>query len=141
MKNISVFLFIVMFGFLSVSKAQDKPKATVSPSKIEVIYFHATNRCPTCMAVESNARKAITDNFKNELTNGKIKFTSINIDDKINKALVEKYEIAFSSLLIIKKTGLKESKTDFTDIGFQYARTDPTKYADLLKAEIRKNLL
>ena len=141
MKKISILLLIVLFGCITVSQAQNKTKTAASGAKIEILYFHATNRCPTCLAVENNAKKTIEEFFKAELKNGTIKFTSLNIDDKANKALVEKYEVAFSTLLIIRKVGVKETKTDFTDTGFQYARNNPEKYAELLKAEIRKNLI
>ena len=141
MKNLSILLLIIMLGSISCIQAQDKTKTASSGAKIEILYFHATNRCPTCLAVENNAKKTIEENFKTELKNGTIKFTSINIDDKANKALVEKYQVAFSTLLIIKKTGTKEVKTDFTDTGFQYARNNPEKYAELLKAELKKNLI
>lgn len=141
MKKYSILLIFLLLGCITISQVQDKTKTAVSGSRIEILYFHATNRCPTCLAVENNAKKTIDENFKTEVTKGIIKFTSINIDDKVNKALVDKYEIAFSTLLIIKKVGIKETKTDFTDTGFQYARNNPSKYAELLKAEIRKNLM
>jgi hypothetical protein len=141
MKTISILFMIVMFGSMSAGHAQNKAKTATPAAKIEILYFHATNRCPTCLAVENNAKKTIDENFKTEVTNGTIKFVSLNIDDKANKPLVDKYEVAFSTLLIIKKTGGKEIKTDFTDIGFQYARNNPSKYAELLKAELKKNLM
>jgi hypothetical protein len=140
MKKVQILILIVFLGCMTSVDAQNNTKTTPLGAKIEILYFHATNRCPTCLAVENNAKKTIAGNFKKEETNGTIKFTSINIDDKANKSMVEKYQVAFSTLLIIKKAGGKETKTDFTDIGFQYARSNPDKYAQLLKAEIAKNL-
>jgi hypothetical protein len=141
MKKKSILLLIILLGCITAGQAQNKPKTATTGTKIEILYFHATNRCPTCLAVENNAKKTIEENFKTEVTNGTIKFVSLNIDDKANKPLVDKYEVAFSTLLIIKKTGGKETKTDFTDTGFQYARNNPSKYAELLKAELKKNLM
>lgn len=140
MKKITLFILLISLGFLSQNMAQSAQKQTSPNARIEVLYFHATNRCPTCLAVESNAKKTIEENFKQELTKGTIKFVSINIDDKANEALVKKYQVAFSTLLIIRKAGASETKTDLTDMGFQYARNNPTKYAELLKAEILKKL-
>ena len=133
-------LLVIMLGFITLGTAQNKSNNAAPGAKIEVMYFHATNRCPTCLAVENNAKKTIEQNFKSELKNGKIKFVSLNIDDKANKAIVDKYEVVFSTLLIIKKAGARETKTDFTDNAFQYARSNPAKYSELLIAEIRKNL-
>jgi hypothetical protein len=140
MKKITFIILLISMGFLSQNIAQTTQKQSAGKSKIEILYFHATNRCPTCLAVENNAKKTLEENFKTELSKGTIKFVSINIDDKANEALVKKYQVAFSTLLIIRKVGTAESKTDFTDIGFQYARNNPSKYAELLKAEILKNL-
>jgi len=135
-------LFVVLFSTLlfNCSKAQNNNNSSNSKTKLEVYYFHATNRCPTCNAVENNAKKLLEEKYKEQLENKTIKFTSINIDDDVNKALVEKYEISFSTLLIINKSGTKEIVKDFTDIAFQYARTNPEKYANLLAEELNNNL-
>ena len=142
MKKVLSILIVVLFGTFSMScsQAQNPAKNSNSTAKVEVFYFHATNRCATCLAVEENAKKTLEQNFKSQLGDRTIKFASYNIDEEANKALAEKYEIVFSTLLIIKMDGTKEIKTDFTDIAFQYAHTNPAKYAELLKAEIEKNL-
>ncbi|MFQ3578821.1 MAG: nitrophenyl compound nitroreductase subunit ArsF family protein [Bacteroidales bacterium] len=135
-KVISLFvssLFSTMFLFCS----QAQTKTTTSNEKLLVYYFHATNRCVTCNAVENVAKELLNENFKTEIDNGTIKFASYNIDEEVNRALVKKYQIGFSTLLIIKADG---TKTDFTNTAFQYARSNPTKYKELLKAEIDKNL-
>ena len=140
-------LLVVLFAFSCGTKttqttenAADTSAVAASSAKLEVLYFHSTNRCVTCNAVENNAKKLLEEKYKTELDNGTIKFTSYNVDDEVNKPLAEKYQISFSTLLIVNKAGAEEVKTDFTDIAFQYARTDPEKYAELLTTEIDKNL-
>ena len=108
-----------------------------SNAKLQVMYFHATNRCETCNAVEDNALKLLRQQYKKQMDKGDITFASYNVDDEANIVLVEKYEISFSTLLLVKADG---TKTDLTDVAFQYAHTEPLKYADLLKVEIDKNL-
>jgi thiol-disulfide isomerase/thioredoxin len=122
--------------FLSCSQAQTKTKKT-STGKLLVYYFHSTDRCVTCNAVENNARALLEESYKTKIDNGTIKFASYNIDEEENKALVEKYQVAFSTLLIIKADG---TKTDFTNTAFQYAKNNPKKYKELLNAEIKKQL-
>lgn len=135
MYKIISFFVAVMFStlFLPSSQAQTKK----SNEKLLVYYFHATNRCVTCNAVENVTKEVLNNNFKKEMSNGTIKFASFNVDEEVNKALVEKYQITFSTLLIINTKG---KKTDFTNTAFQYAKSNPTKYQELLKAEIAKNL-
>ena len=75
--------------------------------------------------------------YKAQIDSGIINFTSCNIDDRTYKALVEKYQVSYLTLLIIKPDG---TKTDFTDNAFKYADANPEKFMDLLKAEIDKSL-
>ncbi len=136
MQKVINFFLIVLFStmFLSITQAQTK---TTSNNKLLVCYFHATNRCVTCNAVENNAKALLEKSYKTEVDNGTIKFVSFNIDEDVNKLVVEKYQVAFSTLLIIKADG---TKTDFTNTAFSYAKNNPSKYKELLKAEIDKNL-
>jgi len=140
MQKLMSFVVLVFLSttYFSITDANAQ-KIAVTPS-IEVMYFHGTNRCITCNAVESHAKTLLEEKYKNEIKNGTIKFVSYNIDEATSKTLVEKYEIAFSTLLIVRKLDKKESKTDFTNTAFQYAKNNPTKYKELLKAEVDKNL-
>jgi hypothetical protein len=107
--------------------------------KLEVLYFHSTRRCPTCMAIEENTKKTLDTYFSAQLKNGTIKFTVINVDDNKNKAIAEKYEATGSALFLAKTTGGKESKSDLTEFAFANARNNPEKFISELKDKI--NLL
>ena len=106
--------------------------------KLEVLYFHATRRCPTCLAIEENTRKTLDTYFSDQLKNGAIKLTVINVDEAKNKAIAEKYEATGSALFLAKTTGGKESKTDLTDYAFSYARNSPDKFISGLKDKINE---
>ena len=137
MKKLSGLLIMMLFSALITSNVYAQQNPTGSKTKLEVLYFHATMRCPTCNAVEDNARKLLERDYKTQLDNGTIKFNSYNVDESANKTLVDKYQITFSTLLLIKSDG---TKTDLTGTGFQYALANPVKYETLLKAEIEKNI-
>ena len=108
--------------------------------KLEVLYFHATRRCPTCMAIEENTRKTLNTYFSDQLKKGIIKLTIINVDEDKNKAIAEKYEATGSSLFLTKTISGKESKTDLTDYAFSYARNSPDKFISGLKDKINELL-
>lgn len=108
--------------------------------KLEVVYFHSTNRCATCNAVENNAKKLLEESFKNQLNNGEVYFRSLNFDENENKSITEKYQVSFSMLLLIDHQNVKETVTDFTETAFKYAKNEPDKYKELLKDEIIKIL-
>jgi hypothetical protein len=137
MKKLTGLMILMLLSALIVSGVyvQTQQNVPASKPKLEVLYFHATMRCPTCLAIEDNARKVIQQNFKPLLDNGMIKFEAYNVDEKANKPLVDKYEITFSTLLLVKSDG---TKVDFTGKAFQYALANPAKYESLLNAEIEK---
>lgn len=106
-------------------------------ARLQVLFFHSTIRCPTCNAIEDNTKKMLEENFKTELDNGIISFASFNIDKAEYKAIVEKYQVSYTNLLLVKADG---TKTDYTYTAFEYAYSEPAKYAELLKSEIEKNI-
>ncbi|MFA7142355.1 MAG: nitrophenyl compound nitroreductase subunit ArsF family protein [Candidatus Paceibacterota bacterium] len=133
-----IFLFSFMIAFLSGSisceaqkKQQEKAGNTLS-DKVEVYYFHYTRRCVTCNAVETETRKALETLYPEMVKNGKVAFTSVNLDEAGSKSVAEKCKASGQSLLVI--SGNK--RTDLTNSGFMYARSQPDK----LKAEIKTTI-
>lgn len=113
--------------------APDQTVATVDTSTVNVYYFHGKQRCKTCLAIEDVTKKTIADNYRD---NPKVKFVEINIDEDKNKDVVEKYEIAFSSLLITKG----EDHTDLTEQAFANALNSPDALTSLIKDELNKRI-
>ena len=134
-----IILVLVAVVFPLTIYAQSS-RAIAPAAIIEVVYFHAPNRCPTCIATEDRTKEILSKHFRNEIALGRVSFVSLDLKDEKNKALVEKYEIVFPTLLILKKQGLKEINTDYSTTAFQYAYSEPEKYEALLKSEIIKNL-
>lgn len=104
---------------------------------VNVYFFHLTDRCDACNAIETNTMIVLEENFKSRMENGSVKFQSFNIDKKENKAVTEKYKISYTSLLLVRSDG---EITDFTASALNYANLDPERFQTLLKAEIDKNL-
>jgi len=115
-------------------------ESTVVKPKVEVHYFHVTDRCASCIAIEDVTRKTLNTYYKNELSNGTIKFSVLNVDDDANKAISEKYQAFGSSLFITKIFNGKETTTDLTGDGFKYAKNKEEKFIDILKNTIANAL-
>lgn len=141
-------LLLVLFAALLVScgggKTENKQEvveatapeqtvATADASTVNVYYFHGKQRCKTCLTIEDVTKKTIADNYRD---NPKVKFVEINIDEDKNKDVVEKYEIAFSSLLITKG----EDHTDLTEQAFANALNSPDALTSLIKDEVNKRI-
>jgi hypothetical protein len=134
MKTKVLKLMIVSLIFVSTLFGQTPTK------KLDVIYFHATRRCPTCLAIEENTRKTLDTYFSDQLKNGTIKLTVINVDEDKNKAITEKYEATGSALFLTRNNNGKENKNDLTDFAFSYARNNPDKFMADLKDKINELL-
>lgn len=115
------------------SQKQEETVTTADASVVNVYYFHGKQRCRTCIAIENVTKNVVAENYKH---NPKVKYTKVNIDEAVNKDLVEKYEIAFSSLLIAKG----ENSTDLTEQAFANALNSPDVLTNLIKEEVNKRI-
>lgn len=86
--------------------------------KLQVYYFHSTIRCQTCNAIEATVKKTIDTFYENELTNGVISFTSVNVDEEANKALAEKYLAYGSALHLVAIENGEEKDNNLTEFAF-----------------------
>jgi hypothetical protein len=109
-------------------------------TKLQIVYFHAKNRCPTCISIEENTKKTLNTYFSTQLKDGTIKLQVLDVSEEKNEKMVEKYEADGSGLFLTKVDGKKETTTDFTNFAFSYSRNQAEKFIAGLKAEIEKNL-
>ena len=118
----------------AISRNQKSEKQIIP--RVNVYYFHATRRCPTCLAIEENTKKTLETYFPAELKDGSVKFVVLNVDDAKNKEIAEKFEASGSALFLTQVSAGKEYKTDLTDFAFSYGRNDPEKFITGLKSKI-----
>lgn len=120
------------------------PEKTLQLSEKQAVLliqnFHLNNRCATCRAIEAAARKTLETYFKNDITEGRIVFSVIDVDDEANSKIAEKYQAAGSGLFVTKLFKGKEETKDLTDDGFSYARNEEAKFIEILKAQISEYL-
>ncbi len=110
-----------------------------SISKIEVLDFHSTHRCMTCNAIEANTKYTLNTYFAKELGEEKITLQVINVDEKENEKIAEKFEAAGTALFLnVIKDG-KETQIDLTDFAFMKGN-DQEVFSKELKAKIDSEL-
>ena len=68
--------------------------------RVEVVYFHSTQRCHSCIYAEEWTRYTVETYFADELASGKVTFQVLNVQDKQNAAIVNKYGAYRLSLFI-----------------------------------------
>ncbi len=130
--SVLILTVVALFTVNAVNASKSKAPASVNAAKVEVYYFHYTRRCVTCQAVETESQKAIAALYPTQYKSGKITFKSVNLDESDSKALAEKCKAEGQALLVISKG----KRIDLTDSGFMYARSNPDKLKQELKAII-----
>lgn len=138
MKKVNMMLIIALTlvaVFPSSSLAQDTGK---QPVKVDVYYFHATKRCPTCIAIEKETRKTLNRSFSEQMENGTVRLHVLNLDEKENSALVEKYEIYGSSLILAPASGAEP--VNLTNKAFLYAKDQAFAFRKELGEQLNKLL-
>ena len=131
-----ILLFILLLPLWGMVQAQDA--ASAAQPKVEVYYFHATMRCPTCLAVEEQTRKTLDDQFAADMKAGTVQLKVLNLEEKDNKALVEKFEIGWSSLILYVPANGK--MVNLTDDAFANARSHPDEFRAELEKQIKELL-
>ena len=121
MKKIKFYSVLLISLILTSCNGQDTNKTDSldqSISKIEVLDFHSTHRCMTCNAIEANTKYTLETYFAKELKDQKITFKVINVDEKENEKIAEKFEASGTALFLnVIKNG-KETQLDLTEFAF-----------------------
>ena len=97
---------------------QSTPEPSPAPGadRVDVVYFHRTNRCYSCNYAEAATLYALEAYFQEELDSGKLTFESVNVQDDSNAAIIEKYGAYTSQLFINTVTGDSEHIEHVTEI-------------------------
>lgn len=70
---------------------------------VQLLYFHRTFRCPTCLEMERSIAELLEGEFKPELEDGWLEWRSIDFEDETNRAVSSAYDIHGLSLVIIRR--------------------------------------
>ena len=83
--------------------------AKISAEKIEVVHFHATQQCWSCITVGEYALKTIKEKFPEEYKNGTIVYKDVNGELPENKDMVQQYRASGSALFVNAIAGGKDN--------------------------------
>ncbi|TWU37754.1 hypothetical protein Q31b_45430 [Novipirellula aureliae] len=85
--------------------------------RVVAMYFHRTERCPTCKMMGAYSEEAIKTGFAEKLKDGTVEFRYIDFQKKENVALAKAYKVTGPALIIAKIEDNKVAKyTDLKDI-------------------------
>ena len=108
---------------------------------VELRYFHGKQRCVTCHSIEKCAKEVLDESFASQQKDKKISMKVIDFSTEQGKPVAADHKVSYSSLFIVKidKDG-KETRTDLTRQGFQYAKRNPEEFKKIVKEAITKAL-
>ncbi len=69
-------------------------------SHIDVVYFHRTERCESCLNAEAYTRETIDRYFAGEVKSGLVSLHVLNVEKPENAAMVKKFDTAGVALYL-----------------------------------------
>ena len=140
MKNL-FYTLIAAILLISCGNSTEKKTETASTDvkqaeRIEVLYFHGAQRCVTCKAIEANTKALLDSLYSNEIASGKIVYKIIDISQKENEKVADKYEVTWSSLFVNRWKNGTEEVNNMTEFGFANAKNDPDSFKNGIKNKI-----
>ena len=140
MKNL-FYTLIAAILLISCGNSTEKKTETASTDvkqadRIEVLYFHGAQRCVTCKAIEVNTKALLDSLYSNEIAAGKIVYKIIDISQKENEEVADKYEVTWSSLFVNRWKNGTEEVNNMTEFGFTNAKSNPDSFKNGIKSKI-----
>ena len=137
LKSSLAIMLVALALFACNTQVKEKQEVSLELSEdVQVFYFHNTKRCETCNAVEDETKVALEMFYGEHMKQGSIDFTSLNLEEDEGKSMAEALQVSGQTLLIVKG----ESHINLTNEGFMNARTNPTKFHEIIKTHIDKLL-
>jgi len=117
---------------------EEVPVTSAAADKVEVVYFHRTQRCYSCVYAETGIRYTVETYFEDELASGKLVLKAVDVEDKENAAIVKKYGAYTSSLFINTVRSGTDHIEEVTDIWFVLGNDEA--FAEVVKSKIEESL-
>ncbi len=83
-----------------------KPALVVPNANIDIVYyFMTTQRCPSCMKIESYTKEAVEKTFASDLKKGSMIWKMVNVDTPENNHFIKDYQLVSKSVVLVKMKG------------------------------------
>lgn len=96
--SFSVFVISVLASMFP----HQAPAAEAPSDRVIVMYFHRTERCPTCLKMGSYSEEAVKSGFAKQLEDGTVGFYYLDYQDKKNARFAKAYGVDSPTLIVGK---------------------------------------
>jgi thiol-disulfide isomerase/thioredoxin len=113
-----------------VSSAVDTPK-----DRTVAMYFHRTERCPTCKKMGAYSEETVKEAFADQLKDGTVEFHMIDFQDPKNARLAKGYKVEGPALIVAKI--VDNRVVEYKDLEGIWDRvTDKAKFSEYVEENI-----
>ena len=133
---IVVFSVIALFDsvFSQIAIAAEAPA-----DRVVVMYFHRTQRCPTCRKMGGYTEEAVEAGFAKEIKAGKVEFHFIDFQDEKNAELTKGYDVSGPTLIVAKVVGGKVKDHKNLDEMWEKVR-DKEAFVEYVQTNVKEYL-
>lgn len=138
MRFVPAVLTIVFVASIAATIPNAALAAEAPADRVIAMYFHRTERCPTCQTMGKYAEEAVKKGFAKEVKAGTVAFYYIDYQNRKNASLKKGYKITDPALIVAKIVGnkVKEfkdlediwTKVDDKEAFLKYVRENVTAY-------------
>jgi thiol-disulfide isomerase/thioredoxin len=112
--------------------AEDAPT-----DRVVVMYFHRTERCPTCLKMGGYAEEAVKKGLAKEVKAGKVAFHFIDFQDERNEAFTKGYKVEGPTLIVAQVSGKKVKQYKSLDEIWTKVR-DKEKFIEYVQSNVKE---
>lgn len=103
------------------------PSDAVASGVLAVYYFHGNQRCMTCNRIEELAKAAIEGKFAKEMSEGRVVFRSVNVEEPANEHFIKDFELATRTVVMARDGKYEKFDAVWTLVG------EPAKFTAYLQ--------
>lgn len=117
--------------FSEMAVAADAPA-----DRVVVMYFHRTQRCPTCLRMGSYTEEAVKSGFAKEIKSGKVELHFIDFQDPKNAKLTNGYSVGGPTLIVARVAGKKVA--EYKNLTEMWAKSrDQGAFIDYVQSNVK----
>lgn len=103
MKRIALEALLTLTAVFFVTLVTGAAQAADAPKdRVIALYFHRTERCPTCQKMGSYSEEAVKAAFADEIKAGRVAFHFIDFEEEKNARYTKAYNISGPALIVAK---------------------------------------
>lgn len=130
-KHLTMLMALMLIMEAGAVMAQSRKKKDMEEKTVEAIYFHNTRRCGWCVKLQKSSQEALEELYAEELKNGKVNFSSVNLQQPEGAELAKRYQINSVSFVVISG----DESTNLTQAGLM-GRSDPEIFKKAIKEAV-----